>query len=651
MRKLLLFGSFLVTLCLGCRTLSAAAGDELLADDHHSENQVPIPRSVRMDEPVPNVSGPHPRLLFPDAELASIKDTIHHDPILSRKYEALRHEGEKMLEAPPAEYVKDTEKALIASRLVLTRVGTLAGLYRLTGEEKFALRAKQEMLAAIAFKDWHPIDFLPTAELLNAEGLGYDWLYHYLTPEERLTIFHGIVNQGLLPARHAYKFHEDWTYSESNHNVVGNGGVAVAAIAIADEDSKLAKELIAATRSSLPPCMSQYAPDGAWPEGPIYWDYATRYACFYLSALDSGLHTDFGTSTYPGFAETGMFRIHSTGPTKKTFNFGDAEEEVHPCPFMYYLSRRFKKPCYAAHENYLDVPEANIFDLIWRAQCGPIEPFKTLAERTLPLDAVFRGVDVAFLRGDWQDPDATWIGFKGGTNKGSHRHLDLGSFVMDALGQRWALDLGADDYGLPGYSGSDKRWTYYRCSTEGHNTLTIGEPNQLTNGDSPMMAFHSGPDHSYAVADLTAAYSHAKRVMRGVELIDHRDIAIVDEVEMDGPSRITWNFHTKAKITVDGANATLELGGRTLRAQILVPDGAKFEVASANSPPPQTQQPDVSNLQVRLRTRLSHTRIIVLLSPEVGRVHDERIVRAEHGPPQFEPLKNWIDDSPIKQAR
>jgi hypothetical protein len=586
------------------------------------------------------VTGPHPRLYFTDADVPAIMAAIHADPTLAEKFDLLRHEGEKMLSEPPAEYVHNTEKALIVSRLVLARVGTLAGLYRLTGDERFAARARQEMLAAADFPDWHPIDFLPTAELLNAEGVGYDWLYNYLSAEDRRAVYHAIVTQGLRPARHAYDNQEDWTYTTSNHNIVGNGGVAIAAIAIADDDPKLAKELIADTRRSLPPAMNQYSPDGAWPEGPIYWDYATRYATFYLSALDSGLGTDFGASTYTGFAQTGMFRIYSTGPTKMTFNFGDAEEQIHPAPFMFYLAKRFHKPIYASHENDVSLPEANMFEIIWRARFGPIEPFESLAEKTLPRDALFRGVDVAFLRSGWQDPEATWIGFKAGTNKGSHRHLDLGSFVMDALGQRWALDLGPDDYGLPGYNGTDRRWTYYRCSTEGHNTLTINKANQEVDGNSQMIAFHSGPDRSYAVVDMTSAYADSRRILRGIELLDRRDVAVVDEVEMDKPSRITWGFHTRADISAEGDRATLRLGDKTLHARILSPAGAKFEVASANPPAPQKQQPDVKNLQVHLPGLFSHTRIIVLLSPDAG---------GERDAPKIEPLATWINEGPIKR--
>jgi len=656
MKQAHLWAVVFLSILAGCKIL-ATGGDELISSPHHPDSDTPIPRTVRLSEPIPQVTGAHPRLVFADAEIPSIMAAIHRDPTLSEKFELLRHEGEKMLTEPPAQYVRDTEKSLIVSRLVLQRVGTLAGLYRLTGDERFAARARQEMFAAADFPDWHPVDFLPTAEMLNAMGLGYDWLYHYLPPEDREAIYQAILSKGLRPAMSAYDHHEDWTFTTSNHNPVGNGGVAVAAIAIADEDPKLAKELIDATRRSLPPAMSQYRPDGAWPEGPIYWDYATRYATFYLSALDSGLGTDFGASAYPGFADTGMFRIHSTGPTKKTFNFGDAEEQIHPASFMFYLASRFRRPIYASHEDYVSLPEANIFEIVWRARLGPIEPFEKVAEATLPLDALFRGVDVAFLRGDWQDHDATWIGFKGGTNKGSHRHLDLGSFVMDALGQRWALDLGPDDYGLSGYNGSDRRWSYYRCSTEGHNTLTIDNSNQDPDGDSRMVAFHSGPDRSYAVVDMTSAYPRGRRILRGIELLNRRDVAIVDEVELSAPSRITWNFHTRAKISIDGGSgdgATLRLGGKMMHARIVAPAGATFEIQSANPPPPQKQQPDVRNLVVHLPSLLSHTRIIVLLTPE-GRASEETggegdAAGALGRAPKFEPLARWIEEAPIRHS-
>ena len=89
-----------------------------------------------------------------------------------------------------------------------------------------------------------------------------------------------------------------------------------------------------------------------------------------------------------------------------------------------------------------------------------------------------------------------FVGFKGGDNKVNHSHLDLGTFVLDALGQAWALDLGSDDYNLPGYFGK-QRWNYYRLRTEGHNTLTIEGENQNPEARAHLLAFHSDPERAH----------------------------------------------------------------------------------------------------------------------------------------------------------
>jgi len=41
------------------------------------------------------------------------------------------------------------------------------------------------MLAAAQFPDWFPKHFLDTAEMTAALGVGYDWLFDFLSAEER----------------------------------------------------------------------------------------------------------------------------------------------------------------------------------------------------------------------------------------------------------------------------------------------------------------------------------------------------------------------------------------------------------------------------------------------------------------------------------
>jgi hypothetical protein len=222
------------------------------------------------------------------------------------------------------------------------------------------------------------------------------------------------------------------------------------------------------------------------------------------------------------------------------------------------------------------------------------------------------------MRSSWTDPKAFWVGFKGGDNRANHSHLDLGTFNFDALGQRWAEDLGSDEYNMPGYFGK-QRFTYYRLRTEGHNTLTIDDENQVTSAKAPLVAFGDDAARSFAVADVTAAYG-AKLTSwrRGVALEGGKRLVVVDELEAKAPVRVVWNFHTSAKVKVGGDGKTARLtgaNGAVMEARIVAPAEGKFEVVSASAPPPQNSNKGVSNLTVTLPGKVMATKIQVELSP------------------------------------
>ncbi len=52
------------------------------------------------------------------------------------------------------------------------------------------------------------------------------------------------------------------------------------------------------------------------------------------------------------------------------------------------------------------------------------------------------------MRNSWVDFDGAWLSFHAGQANVNHSHLDTGSFVVDLLGERWAFDLGGDDYNM-----------------------------------------------------------------------------------------------------------------------------------------------------------------------------------------------------------
>ena len=62
-------------------------------------------------------------------------------------------------------------------------------------------------------------------------GIGYDWLYHYLTPAQRHTIVDAANRKGFGAAVVQYSQHAFWANCTFNWGIVANGGLTVGALA------------------------------------------------------------------------------------------------------------------------------------------------------------------------------------------------------------------------------------------------------------------------------------------------------------------------------------------------------------------------------------------------------------------------------------
>jgi len=612
-------GFYLLCAC-GVLVISLFAEGRSLSASQARESDSAVLKTLRVG---------HPRLVALPADIERVRRMIRDYPQARQWHEALVTKAKRLLEEPPVEYKLIGPRLLQVSRQAVDRIYTLGLVYRLDGGKPYAERAVKEVLAIAAFEDWHPSHFLDTAEMTHAAAIGYDWFYEILTAGERAMVRKAIIQKGLNLAAAGYRGDRVgwWARCDHNWNQVCNGGIGIGALAIADEEPELAAFILNSALASLPKAMRQYGPDGGWAEGPGYWGYATRYTAYFLAAMESALGTDFGLSKTPGFDKAGEFRFRFVGPTGLTFNYADAHEKAGSPAEMFWLARRFDQPLYAWHERQCQ-GEGDPLNLLWFDPRGD-------GPRTakLPLDRVFRGVDVALLRGAWEDPEAVFVGFKGGDNKANHSHLDLGTFVLDALGQRWALDLGGDDYNLPGYFGKE-RFTYYRLKTEGHNTLTIDGRNQDAAARAGIISFDSKPARAFAVTDLSAAYAGSARcVLRGIALLDRKHVLVQDEIETDRQAEVVWAMHTRADVKLGGGTADLTLDDVHLRARILSPAGATFEVVSAAQPPPQNPNKGVQKLLIRVPVKPGSTQIAVLLSPYRDAPPDVE--------PALSPLATW----------
>ena len=552
----------------------------------------------------------HPRLHFRQEQWNTLRKRIATDDVLQDWFRKLQISAHTMMSEPVAEYKLIGPRLLAQSRAALLRIETLGALYKLDGDKAKALRARAELMAVCSFPGWHPEHFLDTAEMTNAAALGYDWLYEVLTEEDRATVRKSIIAYGLRPGLDQYTKQVFWTLPHANNwGQVCNGGLTLGALAILNDGMHdpggLAPEpeqMLKITTANVRNALTNYGPDGGWPEGPNYWLYATRYTCAMISGLESALGTDLGLSRMEGFSDTGTFRMALIGPTGESFNYADGPAKLELSPEMFWLARRFNKAIYNVSESkQVAASEPLIFHLLW----GPAEEERREYAAAVypPLDVRYRKINLACLRTSWTHPDAFFIGIKGGDNAGSHAHLDLGSFVFDALGVRWALDLGADDYALPGYFNSTQRWDYYRLRTEGHNTLTYGKNNQPLDAVAPLTEFASAPAQGSAAIDLTKAYQPDVTFVRRVvhlQRTPHVRCSIQDHIRSTGDRQLRWNMHTRASILLVEGGAILEQNGKRLKATLESPPGARFQLISASVPQPQGQQPDVHNLIIEV---------------------------------------------------
>ncbi|MFT3935195.1 MAG: DUF4962 domain-containing protein [Chitinophagaceae bacterium] len=380
----------------------------------------------------------HPRIIATAADFERVAALKETDPYVKEAFAKLYGIGDKIINEPVAKFViPDGLRLLATSRRVLGWVSTWSFLYRVTKEKRFADRAWQELYAASQFPNWNPKHFLDVGEMTYAFALGYDWLFDYLSDDQKRIIKSAIIEKGLSRALMAYEGlavqNESWWPNVGhNWNQVCNGGIGVGALAIADEEPKLAERILKNVIQRLPLAMKHFAPDGAWNEGPGYWSYATAYNVAIIAALKTATGKDFGLSSIEGFSKTGLFPIYNSGPIDKSFNYADGGDEKIAAAQMFWMANTFNVPAVAKY--LYEAKPADAFSLLW------YRPEMVKSDKVLPLDAYFRESEVVTMRSKWNDSLATFVACKAGDNKANHSHLDLGSFILDAIGERWIID-------------------------------------------------------------------------------------------------------------------------------------------------------------------------------------------------------------------
>ena len=524
---------------------------------------------------------PHPRILLCKGAEKALKKQAKL-PVWNGLYESILQACDTMLGLPVNERVVVGRRLLATSRENLRRILFLGFAYRMTGEKRYSDRAEAEMLKAASFSDWNPSHFLDVAEMTAALAIGYDWLYPKLSETSRRTIRTAILEKGLKPS--FGKEHDAIPNAPTNWNQVCHCGMAYGALAVAETEPDLARRTIERAVEKVRIPMRHYAPDGAYPEGYAYWEYGTSFNVLLISAMENAFGTDFGLCDAPGFLESGKFMLHMVTPQLRSFCYSDCSTDAGLLPALFWFYRKTGDASILCNQGWLlqaDSRKNHLQDrllpllFVWGQGASLDKP-------TVPETLYWKGGGdnpVFLMRSGWNDPDALYVGVKMGTPGASHAHMDVGSFIFEADGVRWAIDMGGEDYdrlekrGVDLWNGAQgsQRWEVFRYNNKAHNTLTFNDKPQSIKGKVQIKDWRDSTRLRYVAMDLTPVYEGQVRYAeRAVAMVDDSYAVIEDRVEPGlYYTRMRWTLVTEAtpRILSDSV-LLLERGGKRCYVRI-----------------------------------------------------------------------------------
>ncbi len=566
----------------------------------------------------------HPRLFADSTRWDAVKQQIETDEVSRTIFAVVRETALQLLDKPPVAYVDNGAYWHGPMRQAQGRILSLAMMYRVSGERRFLDRAKLEMRTLADLPNWYPQHFLDTAEGALGMAVGLDWLHDSLTKEERDHFSQALCDKALRTSLGIVE-EKTWVSGNNNWTAVCHGGLVVAALSVAEREPELAKQIVDRALKHMPHYAELYAPAGAYSEGPDYWSYGTTFYAIMADSLRTSFGSASGLEQAPGFLQTSDYTLQMTAPSGRLFNFADNGSSLGIEPIQFWFARELKR------EDLIERELTNL-RLIRDAITSGVP--RGDASRMLPLALLWRDPSLkgkptpprplmwwsqggsqpqAVMRSSWEDPRATFVGIKAGIADDSHAHMDIGSFIFESKGVRWAVDLGRESYpharanGIPnaelfGTKQESKRWGIFRCGPESHNLLRFNEAHQRVDRKAEITPTENGfsVDLSPVVSDqVISAKRHFALNSDGSFKI--RDTWSTGETA----ANVTWQWLTQAKSSKTDDGFLLKLSGESLHLTAKSESMLSFEIEDESEPRNKFDSPNpgLRRLRIRLETQ------------------------------------------------
>ena len=554
-----------------------------------------------------NKEDSHPRLLINDEKIKEIKELAKTDLY----YKSLIDGAIKLADSAMGDKVavyafNDNMRTNSNAEKFETRVKKLAFAYLLTGDKKYADRAWLEMDSVSRFPDINFSHVIDTGMWSSGLSFAYDWLYDYMTPEQRKQICDAIVRLELEPIGRAYysgmpsngssgtargggiqatNMFARW---KSNYGAFVNSGVMISALAVCGEAPDIAFDCLEKSIRSWEYVLMGFAPDGVWLESPNYWKTMLSDMAYSFGALEGVYGNTFKLMEAPGIEKTCRDLL---GYTSLNQRFGYGDDQPSDKVFLSFDSFSFFSKYYNQKDvamvrkikldpdlrkkygNRMETADMSILDIIYYMPDVTEDDLNTIKR----VD-VMRGMESFVVHEDFKDPNAFFLSAAGGPTTFYHAANDAGDFTFDMNGEAWGYIIGAGNYNV-----GDAE-TRYSTRAEGHNTLTINPDekySQRAGSFCKLIDYDESDYGAYAVYDMTDLYEAGKDMKRGFMVSnDFTKLTVRDEMTFKENSNGYWFMHTDADaFKLDENTIILSKHGKSITCKINVDKAAKYNIS------------------------------------------------------------------------
>jgi hypothetical protein len=268
---------------------------------------------------------------------------------------------------------------------------------------------------------------------------------------------------------------------------------------------------------------------------------------------------------HPWLKQTARFPMYCAPPDAWAVSFADTGMPNHG----------IRGPAQTARVRDLALRTGDPYALWYSGQRDPVDGITPKVPTDLPASIHYRHIGTVIFNTSLVDGrEGATVAMHSGRYFAGHQHPDQNSFVINAYGEKLAIDSGYYDwYGSPHFKA-------YSMTTLAHNTLLVNGQGQAvcTEGaDGRVAAYHDSPRYGYTVGDASDPDVYGGRLdrfERRILFIKPRFVVIHDRLASPNASaEFDWLLHAIRPIEIDPAERTfsIQCENAALRGRFLGP--------------------------------------------------------------------------------